>query len=252
MTQQASRQHLVAPRRPMRRAPILAAVGLIFVAVFVLSAGTILGVSRASAMLRDIAETGRQGFLSLRADPASPEWRDLKPGDRVYWQVEASLSDADSSALSLELRSDGELVNAGEMIVSVTTCDVEFLAGTPGSAPACGGQSSVVLANARLASIAQADRGDVFVLAELRAGSPRYLLVSLGVTASASSQAMAGTSMRVGVGLHASGDSDAENHEPPLPLPNTGTDTAVLSLLGVGLATATAGALLLHRARRQA
>lgn len=220
---------------------------LMTISVFALVAGSVLGVSRASAILQEVAETGLPGFLSLRADPLSPHWRNLTPGAEVHWLIEASLADADSSTLSLELRSEGPLVDAGAMQVSVTTCDVEFSRIDSVAAPICGGQANAVISDVRLSSIAQADHGEIFPLADLHTDSPRHLLVSLGVAPQAQMNNPAGMSMRVGVGLHASGESDP----PGTPLTATGIDGMVFALLGGGIFTALTGTLLLNRARRQ-
>jgi len=82
--------------------------------------GGTFGVSKAAIMWHDVQETGVPGYLALRSDTADPYWHNLTPGQQVSWQLEASLYDADSSALELELRSDGQLVHAGHMLVQVS------------------------------------------------------------------------------------------------------------------------------------
>lgn len=242
------------PRRPRRRVFVTAGIAVFTVSVLALVAGTALGLSRASALWHEVTEAGMPGYLTLRADPAAPDWHDLAPGDTLRWLIEASLADAQSSTLDLELRSEGSLVHTGQIHVAVTACT------EPSSGPTidvalvdlvCAGDTSVVLAPTPLAAIAEPDRGEIYPLARLYAGLPRYLLVTLTVPATADVHAMAGTAMRVGVGLHASGDAEVSPVPPPPTLVVTGADLSALSLLGIGLLGAATGAALLRSARRR-
>lgn len=242
------------PLRPRSR--VVAGVGaaVLTVSTLTLVAGAALGVSRASALWHEVTETGTPGYLALRADPAAPDWHDLTPGDTLHWLIEASLADAQSSTLDLELRSEGPLVHTGQLHVAVAACTEPFSAPMHDAAPesfVCTGDASVVLAPIPLLAVAQPDRGERYPLARLYAGIPRYLLVTLHVPATADVHAMAGTAMRVGVGLHASGDAEASALPPPPTLVVTGADLSALGLLGVGLLGTASGAALLRSARRR-
>lgn len=262
----------IAPTAPVpaitqRRVPVArrwrVAVGaaLFTIAALALASSVALGVGRAAAMLGEVAETGRPGYLSLRSDPAQPHWQQVVPGQRMIWQLEASLSGAASSTLDLELRSEGALVDTGEMTVAVTSCTAEFAAapgGGPGSAPTCAGTAAPVVTETALSTFADPLDTTLYPLARLYTGSPRYLLVTLGVPDTANAAEMAGTSMRVGVGLHASGDSPAvdpsptPSPQPPPELAITGTDVTTLTLLAVGLLSAMGGSLLVRARKRSA
>lgn len=245
MTQQIDTERQALPRRGRLRS--LTGVICVTLAAGLLLAGSVLGISRAAAVWHEIFETGRPGYLTLRADQVAPHWQDLSPGDRVNWQIEASLDDAISSTLDLELRSDGSLVNTGEMLVSVTACTSDF--DTSDVNPRCTGDATTVLAETPLSAVAHADHGEIFSLARLHAGTPRYLLVTLSIPAAADAANMSGSSMRVGVGLHASGDSATVNPDRPPALAATGTDLLILLLLAVGLIGLIAGIMLLRKAR---
>jgi len=245
LTQQIDTEHQALPRRGRLRSLIGAIC--VTLAAGLLLAGAVLGVSRAAAVWHDVFETGRPGYLTLRADQVAPHWQDLSPGDRVNWQIEASLDDALSSTLDLEMRSDGSLVNTGEMLVSVTACTTGF--DTSNVTPRCTGNAATVLADTPPSEVAHADHGEIFSLARLHAGTPRYLLVTLSIPAAADAVHLSGSSMRVGVGLHASGDAATVDPNRPPKLAATGTDVLILLLLGLGLLGIIAGIMLLRKAR---
>lgn len=236
---------------PKTRVRKISALVIMVIALAMLTTGTTMGVDRAWAILHDIAETGKPGFLSLRADHVSPNWQNMQPGDEVHWQIEASLSDAVTSTLSLELRAEGELMHAGEMFVSVLACDREFMIENTSASHECATNVRNLLTYTRLSSIADPDRGEVFRLAELHASTPRYLLVTFRVSPWASPQEISEAQMRVGVGLHASGESATETSKTSEELVITGTDVSVLSLFGGGFIAMLAGVLLLSRGRSQ-
>lgn len=238
--------------RPRRRPIGGVGTAVLTASVLALIASAALGVNRASALLHEISETGLPGYLALHADPVAPNWQDLTPGDTVHWLMSASLSDAQTSSLDLELRSEGALVQAGELQVAVTACTEPFSSHGPGTTPGdfiCESDASTVVEQTPLSAVAQPERGDLYALARLHAGAPRYLLVTLSVPETADLQAMAGTSMQVGVGLHASGDSDSSTMPPPT-LVVTGADLYILGLLGVGLFGVVIGVALIRSARR--
>ena len=218
--------------------------------VIALSLSGVAGISRAVATWHEVQETGVPGYVSLRSDQAAPYWSDLSPGEQVNWQIEVTLQDAESSTLDLELRSQGELVHAGQMMTSVSACNTEFEKTGELNTPLCPEQSVNVLSETRLSDIAHPDQGQVFRLARLDADTPRYILVTLGISPSADPRAIADTSMNLGVGLHASGATTSVEHRKPQPtLPATGVDIAILVLLAVGLTTIMLGTYLMKSAR---
>ncbi|WP_460782910.1 hypothetical protein [Microbacterium tumbae] len=214
---------------------------IVLAVVFALlvAAGSALIVAKASAAWTEVAETGRAGYLSLRSDPGLPAWSDLRPGDTEHWLIEVSLDDADDATLRIELHAAGELIGAGGMTVSVTGCSSEFVIGA--AAPHCEAQAEAVLPETSLAAVAAGEDVQTYPLADLRRGAPRYVLVTLGVAASASPDAMAGASARIGVGLHAEGEAPDEPG-----LASTGADMGDLvpvimlatGMLGLGLSAA--------------
>ncbi|HEY4535090.1 MAG TPA: hypothetical protein VIG71_03860 [Enteractinococcus sp.] len=235
---------------------------LIFLSVTALAISGVIGVGRAATMWHAVQETGTPGYLTLRSDHAEPYWQNLAVGQEVSWQIEATLQDADSSTLDLELRSDGRLVHSGQMLVQVNACDTEFVIVSRSSSPSCRTGHTDVLETTPLADVAQPDSGWIFPLAKLQANTPRYLLVTLGIPASVDPQAVVNTNMTIGVGLHASGGQSVTPMIPPTPyeqgqasspppLAATGLDAAVLVLLGIGLAGILFGGYLVKTSRER-
>lgn len=232
-------------------------LAIIFTAVTCLGIG--LTAVRASAVFQPIAETGTAGYLSLAVDSATPLEAQLGPGDSMRWLVQASLEDAESSTLAIELRADGELVEAAGMTAAVEACSGAFeLSGVPGVQPACQGSPTTVLPTTLLAAVSQsADRYD---LAQLRRGEPRQLLVTLAIPATTPGDLIDGLTARVGLGVHAAGDSDSgatvvpvhPTPAQPKDLAVTGADTLALGVLATGLAGLGLAAALRGRARTRA
>lgn len=211
--------------------------------VLVMLLGLSLAGGRVFALWGEAIDQGTPGYVTLRSNPALPEWRDLHPGESVIWQVEASLADARESTLALELVASGELVKAGEMTAGITTCD----------ASACG-TPTVIREVAALPELGPEN----FRLATLEASTPRLITVTLTYLPQADTQE-GGGSARIGLGVHATGETlnDEMPTEPggahtlPGELPVTGADITALVLTGVGL-VGLGGALLLRRRARGA
>lgn len=179
-------------------------------------AGSVLIVARASAAWVDVTETGRPGYLSLRSDPGTPHWSNLRPGDTAHWLIEASLADADEASLRLELDAEGPLIEAGRLMVGVNGCSMPFV--RTETDPHCEGRAETVLEETSLAAVVTDAAADTYPLTDLRRSSPRYILVRLEVAPSAVPDTMAGSTARIGLGLHAEG-GDAEGD-----LATTGSD----------------------------
>lgn len=232
---------------PRIRQSLLRVLTVLFAAILVVGAG--LTATRAAAVMHEVTETGLPGMLSLRAGPAAPHWADVRPGDRMHWPIEASLSDASVGSLSVELRAEGGLVAAG-LTAAVEACTTPFVEGvTLEGAPTCETSATVVLTETPLVDLASAS-SERFALADLERDHPRHLLVTLHLPAAADPAAVAGAAATVGVGLHAAGDTPAEVSPPgelPERLPVTGMDVSAVGLLGAGFLGL--GACLLARRR---
>lgn len=222
------------------------------VAVFavIVAAGVALAGSRASAVFVEITETGNPGFLTLAHDDATPLWATLEPGDSVTWLVRASLHEAESGRLSIELRGSGELVELAGLTGSVDACAGTF---DPASL-ACEGTLTSAVAPVALRDLPKF--GGQVQLADISQLDPRELLVTLTLPPDAALPDAETHTARVGLGVHASGAQ-----APPItPLPEgrpgtpglavTGADAFALSVLSVGL-IGLGGALILRRRSRQ-
>jgi len=219
-------------------------------ALAVLCAGVALLGGRAAAILDDTA-AGASGDLVLRSHPVTPVWRELWPGDTAHWVLRASLERAASSTLSLELRSSGSMVAEGGLTVAVSSCSSRFVSsGSAGDPPVCSGRKRTVLPERSLREVSGEHSGTRYELARLHQGSPRYLLVTLGVPAAAERAALANSSARVGVGLFAQGEQRAVGPDgDDRSLRPTGADAVAPVLLALGLAGIALGWTLMRRAR---
>lgn len=232
------------PHPPARTFTLLAAACALLVCV-----GLGMTAARASAVFRELTETGTPGVLVLSVDSATPLWAELGPGDSSRWLVEASLRDAERGDLALELRANGALLLASGLTAGIEACPTSFDLGGP--EPACDGEAAVVLAPTPIAGSEL--EGRRFALAPLLRDAPRQLLVTLTVPASADARALAGTSANVGLGVHAAGDAPSRP-TPPAPadprLPITGGDLEALAVLAAGLLGLGASLILRRRAIR--
>jgi len=212
---------------------------LLFAAVTCL--GAVLTVSRAAAVFTDIAETGRPGYLVLGMHSSTPLWASLEPGETMRWLVQASLYDAESGELSVELAVADALPTVDRLTAAISACSGEFDLST--STPSCDGTEQQVMAQTALADFMPGT--GQFALANLKRTEPRQLLVTVQ-RSNAPKPAQTERVARVGLGVHVAG----EHSDPPLlpprhpgDLPATGADILPLSILGfglIGLALATA------------
>ena len=252
------------------RAPRATAIIVVVLAAACICAGVFVAASRASAVFHELNAPQGTGDLSLNVDPLTPLWRDLSPGQAMHWNVEASLTGAMSGKLEVELRSH-EILPVG-LLAAVEACTEPFV--MSGATPVCPGVAQAVLP-ARPVALLTSLNGRV-ELAELYAGVPRYILVSITLPAGVDRAVLHGTIAQVGLGVHASGDSLEPPEHPPTNPPTsppkppsdrpvtpttppvtppgtqqqqlsvTGADIAALSLLGLGLIAAAFGVTLLR------
>lgn len=178
-----------------------------------------LGAAAASAQpggFTEVPETGREGYLVLRADPYPARFPGLTPGDEVAWSIQARLEDAPTGSLQLRLAGSGDLVHHPRGLeVSVRSCTGPFTSRAPHAG--CTGTETEVVPLSRLADVstdpdtaasARGPAGDrSWQLADVTADSPRYLMVTLGLPQSASrDRGLQGRTGDFGVGLYAAGE----------------------------------------------
>lgn len=231
-----------APADP-RASPRNRAATLLLVIAFALvaGAGAALTATRAAAVFQDLAETGRPGYLVLGAESATPLWATLGPGDTMRWLVRASLADAESGSLEVELEVRDALPHASGMTAEIVSCDGAF--DLDGTTPACDGVSETPLPETTIAQLSPTT-GRI-PLARLERAEPRELLVTLSLPAGERPQPADGTLARVGLGVHAAGEERAA--PPPRRLAATGEDAMALGVLALGLIGTGTGLALRRR-----
>ena len=231
-------------------------VVLVLVSASALSAGGALAAARAVTILEAGLGGAAVGRLEVRTSPAPPVWQDLWAGSTAHWVISAALADAESSSLALEVRSGGALVLDGGMTAEIRSCTAPFIpAIRPADPPSCAGRLATVLPTQRLADVSDETSGPRVTLARLHPGSPRYLLVTLGIPAGTPHAELERRSGRVGVGLFSAGESE-DPEEPRGPdsddpdLSRTGSDMSAVALLAAGMVGVLGGSLLLRRGGR--
>lgn len=213
--------------------------------------GLTLSSARAYAVFETIIDNGTPGHLWLGAHRATPLHAVMAPGDTMIWVVEASLSDADSGKLSVEMTGHGSLVEVGALTAEVAACTGAFDVSRMGRSVGahvkdvpCEGQRSTVVEKTPLADLAQ--REQRFELLELRQGAPRQLLVEIALPQASSTVNLLEAAAHIGLGVHASGEDAATPTpagpavpaQPGLPmtrLPSTGADLVPLGVMAFGL-----------------
>ncbi|MEW1979581.1 hypothetical protein AB0333_01455 [Citricoccus sp. NPDC079358] len=232
-------------RRPRRARRCLAVLGAgAGVGILAVTAG---GLPPASGALQDVPETGQDGYLVLRADPYPAYFTGLTPGDRVAWTIETRLENEPAGNLSLRLMGSGDLVDHTHGIrISVRSCTEPFATTKPEAL--CPGEEARLVEATRLADVGDpvgrgpdggaqgigADASDhgaasgTWTLADLESGSPRYVMVTMGLPSEASwDDSLQGLTGDVGVGLYASGAAAGPDSGPdaaPDPAPGTDPD----------------------------
>lgn len=230
------------------RSRVLSTV-LVVVFAAVTGFGVVLAGSRASAVFTEISETGTPGYLTLSRDTATPLWATLEPGQSMHWLIQASLHDASSGQLAIELRGSGELIETGGLTGGVDACAGHFDLTTL----TCTGTLSSAVSPVALRDLPQA--GGRVQLASIKQGEPRELLVTIALPSEAVIATDSTVDARIGLGVHAAGDVPTSvtpippKHTTPPVSPRlsvTGADLLPLGLLAAGL-MGVGGALALRR-----
>lgn len=234
------------------------------VSALVFATGLGLTAERVWANYIEVTETGTPGYLRLAAHAATPLDTTLSPGGEARWLIAASLADADTSTLELELTADGALVHAAGLSAEVATCSEPFT--VAGAAVSCAGARAEVLAPTPLTSLRTSQSR--YELADLDAAEhPREVLVTIRLPEAADPGLVARSTARIGIGFHATGDSastptptpspspgplpsggNGPGVTPPARLPAAGSDVLPLALCTLGL-IGIGGSLLLTRRR---
>lgn len=217
--------------------------GLILACVF--GAVTVFGLgftaTRAAAVFIQLNETGTPGYLQLAIDSDSQLFANLNPGESATWLVQASLHDASSSALTIEVQGHGTMIADSNMRVTLIACGGTFQGAF--AEASCSNNSQTILSDQSLDQVIQS--GQLHTLSALQDGQPREFLVTLAVPASTPVALFENAHASIGLGVHASGESSPPvvipPGSPPLtpmptqPLAATGTDFFALGLLTIGL-----------------
>lgn len=209
---------------------------------FAFGAVTALGVglaaTRAAAVFNQIAETGTPGYLKLAVDSDTQLFADLNPGDSATWLIQASLHDAASSTLSVEVQGQGAMIEHSNMRVTLISCSGTFQGANAGAS--CSGTSQTLLNDQPLGQVIQS--GQLIGLSTLIDGQPRELLVTLAIPASTPVALFEGEHATIGIGVHASGNDappvvtpPGQHSAQPHDLAATGTDAFALGMLALGL-----------------
>lgn len=234
---------MTAAQRGTRTTSI--ALVIVFAAVSVV--GILLSASRASAVFTELTESGTPGYLVLAQDTTTPLWSSLQPGQSTYWLIQASLHDAESSTLAIELRGNGDLIEYGGLTGSVESCAGQFDL----SSLECSGSMSTAVAPVQLRDLPST--GDRVQLANIEQGAPRELLVTLTLPSSTVIAEGETPSARFGLGVHASGEGNPSvTPIPPMAprLPVSGADLLPLGILAAGFVGLGAALAFIRRVTR--
>ena len=222
------------------------------IAVLTLAGGLGLFSGRAAAVIADVVTVQQPGYLSVTTDLPRNEFIDLSPGEPVYWQIGADLTDGLSGSLVLEMRKSGRLATSVDgLVVDIERCSEPWL--NLDTLPTCGYERAPVL---------MATPGDdyrfnspVVDLLGIPSANGKYLLValSLNIPPDETGRSVMGLSGSVGIGLTAAGDElpgdsgiDGGSGTPGAPGPDgpvaapdgslatTGLDALALVLVGAG------------------
>lgn len=221
---------------------------LILAFSLVTCAGITLTAVRASAVFSDLVETGRPGYLTLALDTSTPLQTQIAPGASVRWLVEASLHDASSGTLDVELRVSGDLARDSGMTATVEACSEEFnIATQPAS---CQGTLEVALPTTPVASLPT--NQTLYQLASLQSDNPRQVLITVSIPSTTPDALVEDRAAQIGLGVHSTGDDPQVAVVPPIPptrLATTGADLFALSVLAIGLVGLGAASWLRSRSR---
>lgn len=197
--------------------------------------------TRAAAVFIQLNETGTPGYLQLAIDSDSQLFANLNPGDSASWLVQASLHDAPSSTLAIDIQGHGAMIANSDMRITLVSCTGAFQGAFAGAT--CSNNSHTILSDESLDQVIQ--RGQLHTLSALQDGQPREFLVTLTVPASTPVSLFENEQASIGLGVHASGDNSPPVVVPPgstsgtalptAPLAATGTDIFALGVLSFGL-----------------
>ena len=183
-----------------------------------LAAATILiaAPSAAVAAPTELPESSADGFLVLASDPYPAVFRSLSPGEPAYWFVDARLTDATTSTLTLEVEAEGALIEHPRGLqIEVRTCTAAW--DRRDTVPTCPGAEELVIQEGPATGGVHTP---VFDLAPLAIGAPRHLLVTLAVEdspAARSDHMLMGLTGDIALGLTASGDETLDPGDPDGP-----------------------------------
>lgn len=197
--------------------------------------------TRAAAVFVQLNETGTPGYLQLAIDSDSQLFANLNPGDSASWLIQASLHDAPSGTLAIEIQGHGAMIADSDMRITLVACAGTFQGAFAGAS--CSNNSHTLLGDQSLDQVIQS--GQLHSLDALQDGAPREFLVTLAVPASTPASLFENESASIGLGVHTSGEnsppvvippgSPSGTQPPPQSLAVTGTDLFALGTLTVGL-----------------
>ncbi len=221
---------------------------LILAFALVTCAGISLTAARASAVFYNLTETGRPGYLTLALDSSTPVHTQITPGGSARWMIEASLHDASSGTLDVELRVSGDLARDSGMTATVEACSGAFnIAAQPAS---CQGTLEMALPTTPVASLPM--NQTLYELTSLRSDDPRQILVTVSIPSTTPDALVEDREAQIGLGVHSTGDDPqvaVVSPVTPTRLATTGADLLALSVLATGLIGLGAASWLRSRSR---
>lgn len=224
---------------------MLAVLGTV-VSIVVLLAGTVLTVSRATAVWERVTETGKPGLLVLDIHDETSVFSTLDPGESTQWLVAASLVQESRGSLAIELSGEGELVDLGGLVASIEGCEEGFV--VTEDTVECVHGAETLLPETPLSELT--GNGTKFPLREILQGEPREMLVTFTLPEEAQVDPESEDRSALGLGVHAAGDIPViPPVKPPVTPPGgtrvpgswpgsfavTGTDGIALMFLAAGL-----------------
>lgn len=228
-------------------------------ATVALGAGLSLFSVRAVAVIAEVTEPPALvpvEVLEVTSNLPSDGVLDLRPGESVYWQVGADLTENLAGSLVLELRKSGDLADHAEgLVVTIDRCSDAWT--SLDAVPLCAADEHHVLVATPLDNLS--NQSPIYDLAGIPLAHGKHLLVtlSLNVAAGAAEEDLMGLSGEIGIGLTAAGldlpampepAGDVPGEAPGGALAATGIDVLALGLIALGAIGF--GALAAARRRR--
>ncbi|TFD88922.1 hypothetical protein [Cryobacterium serini] len=228
--------------REITARPMIVAAAV--VAASALVSGLSLFSLRAVAVVNTVTIVQQPGVLKLTSNLSRDEVLDLAPGDPVYWQIGADLTQDLTGSLVLEIRKTGDLAtNAHGLIVAIERCSEPWL--NLESTPSCGEEHHFVLVATPVDD--NSSNSAVFDLAGITEAHGKYLLVTLSLNAptNVDDEDLMSLTGEVGIGLTAAGDGflsepgsavqGSLSADSRATLAMTGIDALALFLVAVGV-----------------